>query len=99
MNYEGKKRLVLYKIMDSKDQINLSKEAALKSIEFVHIKNKIKDTLKPLNKKIQTYNKKIDSQLKTVLNTSDIIFRAKKESFLLKDLLLELDRDHEYNVA
>ena len=99
MNYEGKKRLVLYKIMDSKDQINLSKEAALKSIELKHLKNKIKDTLKPLNKKIQTYNKKIDSQLKTVLNTSDIIFRAKKESFLLKDILLELDRDHEYNVA
>ena len=99
MNYGGKKRLVLYKIMDSKDQINLSKEAALKSIELKHLKNKIKDTLKPLNKKIQTYNKKIDSQLKTVLNTSDIIFRAKKESFLLKDILLELDRDHEYNVA
>ena len=99
MNYEGKKRLVLYKIMDSKDQINLSKEAALKNIELKHLKNKIKDTLKPLNKKIQTYNKKIDSQLKTVLNTSDIIFRAKKESFLLKDILLELDRDHEYNVA
>ena len=99
MNYEGKKRLVLYKIMDSKDQINLSKEAALKSIELKHLKNKIKDTLKPLNKKIQTYNKKIDSQLKKVLNTSDIIFRAKKESFLLKDILLELDRDHEYNVA
>ena len=99
MNYEGKKRLVLYKIMDSKDQINLSKEAALKSIELKHLKNKIKDTLKPLNKKIQTYNKKIDSQLKKVLNTSDIIFRAKKESFLLKDILLELDQDHENNVA
>ena len=99
MKNERQKKLKLNKIMDSKDQINLSKEAALKSIEFVHIKNKIKDTLKPLNKKIQTYNKKIDSQLKTVLNTSDIIFRAKKESFLLKDILLELDRDHEYNVA
>ena len=99
MKNEHQKKLKLYKIMDSKDQINLSKEAALKSIEFVHIKNKIKDTLKPLNKKIQNYNKKIDSNLKKVLNTSDIIDRAKVESFFLKDILLELDRAHNFNIS
>ena len=99
MKNERQKKLKLYKIMDSKDQINLSKEAALKSIEFVHIKNKIKDTLKPLNKKIQNYNKKIDSNLKKVLNTSDIIDRAKVESFFLKDILLELDRAHNFNIS
>ena len=99
MKNERQKKLKLNKIMDTKDQINLSKEAALKSIEFVHIKNKIKDTLKPLNKKIQNYNKKIDSNLKKVLNTSDIIDRAKVESFFLKDILLELDRAHNFNIS
>ena len=99
MKDEGKRRLILYKIMSSKDHINRSKKAALKDITLKHINNKIKDTLNPLNKKIVGYNEKINKQLKTILNTSDIIYRAKKKSSTLKDILLELDKDHANNMS
>ena len=98
MKNEGKNRLKLYRIMSSKDHINRAKKAVLKDITLMHINNKIKDTLNPLNEKIQRYSKKINKQIKNILNTSDIIYRAKKKSYFLKDILLELDKDHANNM-
>ena len=98
MKNEGKNHLKLYRIMSSKDQINRAKKAVLKDITLMHINNKIKDTLNPLNEKIQRYSKKINKQIKNILNTSDIIYRAKKKSYFLKDILLELDKDHANNM-
>ena len=98
MKNEGKNCLKLYRIMSSKDQINRAKKAVLKDITLMHINNKIKDTLNPLKTKIKRYTKKINSQLKNILNTSDIIYRAKKKSYFLKDILIELDKDHTNNM-
>ena len=98
MKNEGKNCLKLYRIMSSKDQINRAKKAVLKDITLMHINNKIKDTLNPLKTKIKRYTKKINSQLKNILNTSDIIYRAKKKSYFLKDILIELDKDHANNM-
>ena len=98
MKNEGKNHLKLYRIMSSKDHINRAKKAVLKDITLMHINNKIKDTLNPLNEKIQRYSKKINKQIKNILNTSDIIYRAKKKSYFLKDILLELDKDHANNL-
>ena len=98
MKNEGKNSLKLYRIMSSKDQINRAKKAVLKDITLMHINNKIKDTLNPLKTKIKRYTKKINSQLKNILNTSDIIYRAKKKSYFLKDILIELDKDHANNM-
>ena len=98
MKNEGKNHLKLYRIMSSKDHINRAKKAVLKDITLMHINNKVKYTLNPLKEKIQSYSKKINKQLKNVLNTSDIIYRAKKKSYFLKDILLELDKDHANNM-
>ena len=90
---------LLYKIMSSKDLINQANTTFLNNANLNQISNKIKEKLHPLKKKIKKYSKKIDKNIKSILNTSDIMTRAKKNSFDLKDILIELDQDHKHNIA
>ena len=99
MKKEERKQPLLNKIMSSKDQINRTKISALNDITLMHMNNKKKDTLNPLKKKIKKYSKKINRRLKTILNTSNVIDRAKNKSFFLKDILLQLDKDHQTNMS
>ena len=90
---------LLYKIMSSKDLMNQANTTFLNDTNLNQISNKIKEKLHPLKKKIKKYSKKIDKNIKSILNTSDIMTRAKKNSFDLKDILIELDQDHKHNIA
>ena len=98
MKNEGNKSLLLYKIMSSKDLINRANISSLNNTTINHLNNKIKQKLNPIKEKIKKYSRKISKSIKRILNTSDIIFRAKKSSFDLKDILLELDKDHKKNI-
>ena len=99
MKKEERNQPLLNKIMSSKDQINRTKISALNNITLMHMNNKKKDTLNPLKIKIKKYSKKINRRLKTILNTSNVIDRAKNKSFFLKDILLQLDKDHQTNMS
>ena len=98
MKNEGNKSLLLYKIMSSKDLINRANVSSLNNTTINHLNNRIKQKLNPIKEKIKKYSRKISKSIKKILNTSDIIFRAKKSSFDLKDILLELDKDHKKNI-
>lgn len=87
------------KIMSSKDQLNRTKSEAMKDITLIHINNKIKDSLNPLNRRIKKYSKKINSKLKLILSTSNIIDKAKIRSSYLKDILIKLDQTHNNNIS
>ena len=74
---------------------NKAKEAASNSIILKHLNYKAKDTLEPINKKISKYSNIIDDKIKTILNTSDIIDKAKDRASLLKNILQEIDDDYD----
>ena len=84
--------------MSSKDLINQANISLLNNPTINQLNNKIKQKLNPIKKKIQKYSRKISKDIKAILNTSDIITRAKKNSYDLKDILYELDRDHKKNI-
>ena len=98
MKNEEKAPILLYKIMSSNDLINRANISSLNNITKNHLKNKIKQKLNPIKNKIKKFSRKISNNIKKILNTSDIITRAKKSSFDLKDILFELDKDHKNNI-
>ena len=98
MKNEEKAPILLYKIMSSKDLINRANISSLNNITKNHLNNKIKQKLNPIKNKIKKFSRKISKNIKKILNTSDIITRAKKSSFDLKDILFELDKDHKNNI-
>ena len=98
MKNEEKAPILLYKIMSSKDLINRANISSLNNITMNHLNNKIKQKLNPIKNKIKKFSRKISKNIKKILNTSDIITRAKKSSFDLKDILFELDKDHKNNI-
>ena len=98
MKNEEKAPILLYKIMSSKDLINRANISSLNNITKNHLNNKIKQKLNPIKNKIKKFSRKISQNIKKILNTSDIITRAKKSSFDLKDILFELDKDHKNNI-
>ena len=98
MKNEEKAPILLYKIMSSKDLINRANISSLNNITMNHLNNKIKQKLNPIKNKIKKFSRKISNNIKKILNTSDIITRAKKSSFDLKDILFELDKDHKNNI-
>ena len=98
MKNEEKAPILLYKIMSSKDLINRANISSLNNITKNHLNNKIKQKLNPIKNKIKKFSRKISNNIKKILNTSDIITRAKKSSFDLKDILFELDKDHKNNI-
>lgn len=99
MKKEENKPLILNKIMSSKDYLNRTKSKALNNITLIHLSNKIKDTLNPLKKKVKKYSKRINRRIKNILNTSNVIDKAKLKSSFLKDILYELDLDHKNNMS
>ena len=98
MKNEEKAPILLYKIMSSNDLINRANISSLNNITMNHLNNKIKQKLNPIKNKIKKFSRKISKNIKKILNTSDIITRAKKSSFDLKDILFELDKDHKNNI-
>ena len=98
MKNEEKAPILLYKIMSSNDLINRANISSLNNITKNHLNNKIKQKLNPIKNKIKKFSRKISKNIKKILNTSDIITRAKKSSFDLKDILFELDKDHKNNI-
>ena len=98
MKNEEKAPILLYKIMSSNDLINRANISSLNNITKNHLNNKIKQKLNPIKNKIKKFSRKISQNIKKILNTSDIITRAKKSSFDLKDILFELDKDHKNNI-
>ena len=98
MKNEEKEPILLYKIMSSNDLINRANISSLNNITKNHLNNKIKQKLNPIKNKIKKFSRKISNNIKKILNTSDIITRAKKSSFDLKDILFELDKDHKNNI-
>ena len=98
MKNEEKAPILLYKIMSSNDLINRANISSLNNITKNHLNNKIKQKLNPIKNKIKKFQRKISKNIKKILNTSDIITRAKKSSFDLKDILFELDKDHKNNI-
>ena len=98
MKNEEKAPILLYKIMSSNDLINRANISSLNNITKNHLNNKIKQKLNPIKNKIKKFSRKISNNIKKILNTSDIITRAKKSSFDLKDILFELDKDHKNNI-
>ena len=98
MKKEENTPLLLYKIMSSKDLINQAKISSLNNTTMNHINNKIKQKINPLKKKIKKFSRKISQNIQRILNTSNVITRAKRSSFDLKDILLELDKDHKNNI-
>ena len=98
MKNEEKEPILLYKIISSNDLINRANISSLNNITKNHLNNKIKQKLNPIKNKIKKFSRKISNNIKKILNTSDIITRAKKSSFDLKDILFELDKDHKNNI-
>ena len=90
---------ILSKIVSSKDNLNNYKKDSLNNITLMHMKNKVKDTIDPLKRKIRKYSKKINNKLKYILNTSDIIDDAKEKSSTLKNIIYELDGLHKNNMS
>ena len=98
MKKEEYKPPLLYRIMSSEDQLKQAKVPVSQDVSLMHMKHKKNDILKPLNKKIKKYNRIIGSKLKMILNTSNIIRRAKENSSDLKDIIIELDKSHINNI-
>ena len=90
---------ILSKIVSLKDNLNNYKKDSLNNITLMHMKNKVKDTIDPLKRKIRKYSKKINNKLKYILNTSDIIDDAKEKSSTLKNIIYELDGLHKNNMS
>ena len=99
MKKEEYKPPLLYRIMSSEDQLNQTKISGSQDAALMHLKHKKKDILKPLNKKIKKYNNIIGNKLKVILNTSNIIRRAKNNSSNLRDIIIELDKSHLNNIT
>ena len=99
MKNEDNAPLLLYKIMSSRDLINRANASSILNNSTLNKINKIKEKLNPLKQKIKKYSRKISKNIKKILNTSDVITRAKKNSFALKDILLEIDKGHKKNIS